>query len=114
MFNLKDFLPKKPTPAELDIIKEMFEASVDGQAYDPDRWSQFFKPAGFKGEAGDEEGTPKTSTAKAPKPAPVVEDETDVPFDVDETPAVATSAPQPTTSNARADEILKMIRNRQK
>ncbi len=35
LYNLADFLPKKPSEAELRIIKEMFEASVDGEAYDP-------------------------------------------------------------------------------
>ena len=47
LFNLSDFLPKKPTDVELKVMKEMFEASVDGEAYDPDRWAQYFKPAGF-------------------------------------------------------------------
>ena len=53
LFNLKDFLPKKPTEAELRVIKEMFEASVDGEAYDMDRWGQYFKPAGMSQATGD-------------------------------------------------------------
>ena len=36
LFNLTEFLPKKPNEAELRIIKEMFDASVDGQPYDND------------------------------------------------------------------------------
>jgi hypothetical protein len=47
LFNLKDFLGKKPTPEEVEIIKEMFQASVDDQAYDPDRWGAYFKPFGL-------------------------------------------------------------------
>ena len=121
LFNLKDFLPKKPSAAELDIIKEMFEASVDGQAYDPDRWSQSFKPPGFKG--GDENGgadnraantqTRASVSGVSAKATPDVDDD-EPPFEVDEKPAVATSAPKPASSNARAEDILAMIRNRQK
>jgi hypothetical protein len=46
LFTLKDFLPKKPTAEELDVIKEMFQASVNDEAYDPQRWSNHFKPLG--------------------------------------------------------------------
>jgi len=44
--NLKDFLPAKPTAEQLEAIKEMFQASVNDEAYDPARWSQFYKPSG--------------------------------------------------------------------
>ena len=37
LFDLSTFLPKKPTDVELKVMKEMFEASVDGQAYDPEK-----------------------------------------------------------------------------
>lgn len=47
LFNLKDFLPKKPGPVELKVIKEMFEASVDGEAFDVERWGQYYRPAGM-------------------------------------------------------------------
>jgi hypothetical protein len=47
LFNLKDYLGKKPTPEEVQIIKEMFQASVEDQAYDPDRWGAYFKPFGL-------------------------------------------------------------------
>jgi hypothetical protein len=46
LFNLKDFLPKKPTAEEVEIIKQMFQASVNDEAYDSARWSNFFKPQG--------------------------------------------------------------------
>lgn len=46
LFDLGEFMPKQPTTEELQAIKEMFEASVDGQPYDPARWAQFYRPAG--------------------------------------------------------------------
>ena len=46
--DLSDFLPKRPGDRELVAIKEMFDASVDGQLYDPARWAEFYKPAGLE------------------------------------------------------------------
>jgi len=53
LFDLKSFLPKKPGDVELKVIHEMFESSVNGEAYDPDRWSQYYKPAGIGSQTGD-------------------------------------------------------------
>jgi hypothetical protein len=115
LYNLSDFLPKKPTDVELKVIKEMFEASVDGQAYDPERWGAYYKPAGFTGG----------NNAPAAAAAPAADDaEDDVPVkaapvakpaaaDEDAPEATAPVAAKP-ASNARAEDILAMIRNRQK
>ena len=87
-------------------MKEMFEASVDGEPYDMERWGQYFKPAGMSQETGD----PVKTTPKAS--APVAHD------DEDETPAPkAASAPKAEASSgdsSKAQDILAMIRNRQK
>jgi len=110
LFNLKDFLPKKPTDVELKVMKEMFEASVDGEAYDMERWGQYFKPAGMSQQTGD----PNKPAARAPAAAAPVDD--DVPFDADE-PAPKAAAAAPAAGNesaSRAQDILAMIRNRQK
>ena len=42
LFDLSTFLPKKPNDVELKVIKEMFEASVDGQSFDVERWGAYF------------------------------------------------------------------------
>jgi hypothetical protein len=47
LFNLRDFLPKKPGDVELKVIKEMFQASVDGEPFDKEAWGQYFRPAGM-------------------------------------------------------------------
>src|SRR6056300_1731016 len=64
LFNLNDFLPKKPGEVELQVMKEMFEASVDGEAYDMDKWRQYFKPAGM----GQATGDPNKAKPSAPAP----------------------------------------------
>ena len=110
LFDLKSFLPKKPSEAELRIIKEMFEASVDGRPYDNDKWGAYYRPYGLEAPAG---------TTPAQQSAPVNTNETDSvasapadddtpPFDVD--PIVV---PQKSTSSDKAQDILQMIRARQ-
>jgi len=109
LFNLNDFMPKRPGTDELRAIVEMFEASVDGQLYDPEKWSKFYRPSGVQianatGAVADADEDTVVS-----KPAPVAA-----------RPAPA-PAPQSTTTAAPAadaggkpsvDDILKMIRNR--
>jgi hypothetical protein len=113
LYNLADFLPKQPTDVELKIIKEMFEASVDGQPYDPDRWASYYKPSGFQGgtgSTGDEVATAAPVAKAKPVAAPAVEDS---PFD--DEPAVASApvaTPAAKPSSQRAEDILAMIRNR--
>jgi len=117
LFNLQDFLPKKPSDVELKVIKEMFEASVDGQPYDPDRWGAYYKPAGLQVQGGSK---PDAGTAPAPAPvarpqpatpAPVAEES--APWEADA--AEAAEAPIATPaggSSKRAEDILAMIRSR--
>ena len=111
LFDLSDFLPKKPTDVELKVMKEMFEASVDGEAYDMERWGQYFKPAGMGSATGD----PVKNTARASaSPAPVSEDD-DPPFEPAPAaaPAPAPKAAPTTESASRAQDILAKIRARQ-
>ena len=109
LFDLSSFLPKKPTDVELKVMKEMFEASVDGEAYDMDRWGQYFKPAGM----GQATGDPVAKTAA--RSAPVDEDADDEPAAASAPKAAPAAAPAASAESAsRAQDILAMIRNRQK
>ena len=113
LFNLSDFLPKQPSETDLKVIKEMFEASVDGQPYDPDRWGAYYKPYGLEtpNAAPKAESAP-ASDAPASAPAPV----TSSPFVGDDepdevpTPTAPVEAAKP--SSQKAEDILAMIRNR--
>ena len=114
LFDLKTFLPKKPTDVELKVMKEMFEASVDGEAFDMDRWGQYFKPDGMKGNNfQSSNATPVATTQAAPKvSAPADEDDNDdttttTPATTVEQSALAGEA------GSRAADIIAMIRKRQ-
>jgi len=115
LFNLNDFLPKKPGEIEVKVMQEMFEASVDGEAYDADRWGQYFRPAGMAARTGDPNTKPSvhaTATSQSAPPTtqatPVVED---VPFKSNE--EVAAAAPAAAATGGDANDILAMIRARQ-
>tara|TARA_B110000305_G_scaffold184345_1_gene204864 strand:+ start:198 stop:1208 length:1011 start_codon:yes stop_codon:yes gene_type:complete len=119
LWNLSDFLPKKPGEVEIKVMKEMFEASVDGEAYDADRFGSYFRPAGMQARTGDPtkaaspQATATSMTAEATPVAPVAAPVAPVA----ETAPVAEAAPAPQAEAAptegNAQDILAMIRSRQ-
>jgi len=104
-------------------MKEMFEASVDGQAYDIDRWGSYFRPAGVQkpegspapvmAAAASATATPVQVSASAPTPvaetapAPVA-----TPEEMGATPSAPVQTPA-AGSGQKAEDILAMIRSRQ-
>jgi len=108
LFTLSDYLPKRPSADEVKVIYDMFQASVDGELYDLEKWGDYYRPYGISAPSGsettqlvndnDEEST--TTTAKSSA-----------------TPAKETVAEEDSeegSSNKSADEILAMIRSRKK
>jgi hypothetical protein len=115
LFNLSDFLPKKPGEAELRILKEMFEASVDGQPYDNERWGNYYRPWGLDAPAGGAtpEAAPLPTRTAPAAPAGLPDWEGDVAAaeaSFTSPVVVPTAAP----SSDKAQDILAMIRARQK
>lgn len=123
LHNLNDFLPKKPDAEHLNAIFEMFEASVDGQLYDPERFASYYRPYGM--DAPSQSSAPASpAPVAAPAPAaPVAEASTDTGWQ-QAAPAApepaAAPAPAPAAAAAPAAEgdkpdaaaILSMIRSR--
>lgn len=114
LFNLSDFLPNKPSTIELNVMKEMFEASVDGEAFDMDKWGQYFRPIGIGSRTGD----PMKPAVKDTTETSNVDDtsfETSAPVaqTVKES-AGTTDQEAPSEAANRAQDILNMIRNRPK
>ena len=101
LFNLADFLPKKPSESELRVIKEMFEASVDGKPYDADKFGAYYRPYGLDAPAGVVAEQPVANKQ-------VAESVDDEPESKSE-PVVVPKA----TSSDKAQDILAMIRARQ-
>jgi hypothetical protein len=119
LYNLNDFLPKKPGDVELNVIKEMFEASINGEAYDPDRWSSYFRPAGMQFESsGNSAPAQQSAPAPAARPAPVATpapQAAPAPWEDDAAEAAEAPVTAPAAGGGkRAEDILAMIRNRQK
>jgi len=106
LFNLNDFLPSKPDETSIKVMTEMFEASVDGEAYDPDAWGAYFKAPGMSTGDPVQNSSPTPKVAEAvPAAAPV-----DPPFDPDPAPAAPA---QESTAAPESSDILAMIRARQ-
>jgi len=113
-------MPKRPNEEEQRIIMEMFEASVDGHLYDPEKWGSFYKPYGL--DVGNSKPANAQTTAPAVEEAkaPVAQNSTPAETSAPAPKAVAT--PQPAMAEAGAPasggqgtdaaDILKMIRSR--
>lgn len=125
LVDLSTYLPKRPTPEQLAIIFEMFQASLDGELYDAEAWSKHYKPFGFDSAPSDDSdgGEGKRAQRSAPiqvpvvkptpKAEPVQEAEDDAPpFDVDTPTAEVKEEPVTTTATKSPQEILAMLRNR--
>ena len=122
LYNLSDFLPKRPGEEELNAISEMFQASVDGELYDVERWGNFYKPYGVDVPKTATQKTTESAQAPAanPAPAPVVEKEAEPTAPLSEAVETQATAAEPKaepvaeTSGEKpsADDILNMIRNR--
>jgi len=122
--NLVELLPPKPTTEVQAVIREMFEASVDGEPYDPERWASYYTPKGIS--KVDNAAAVIVPAAPAAEAAPVVAEAAPVVAEaapVDNTPpfvpdevavAPAVEATPEVPANAqKAQDILAMIRARQ-
>jgi hypothetical protein len=118
LFDLSTFLPKRPTEVELNVMKEMFEASVDGQSYDTARWGQYFRPAGLSAAAAsgstsvpaaEDDDEPFVTTPKVSTTKPVSSFDED-----DDVPVASAAVKTPAPSSDKAQDILAQIRARQK
>lgn len=124
LFNLADFLPEEPTEELQKVIFEMFEASVEGEPYDFDRWGQFYTPPGVSragndsnastsapAQSGGEKSDVAETKSKSAKPKPAAEPV------AEEAPAAAADdsddEDEDAAKNDKAADILKMIRSRQ-
>ena len=114
LYNLSDFLPKKPSEVEVKVMQEMFQASVDGEAYDAERFGQYFRPAGMQARTGDptKSSSPNATAVSQSAPAPAA---TTTPVVEAAPAAVAETAPaaEPAKTDNSAEDILAMIRSRQ-
>lgn len=107
LFNLTDWAPKRPTADGVNAIFEMFEASVEGELYDPERWARYYKPWGLEYEGESKPAATTTTAAPVVEAAPAVEI---VAEEAKETVTESHNVSAPTSTSAQ--DILAKIRNR--
>jgi hypothetical protein len=108
LYNLTDLLPKKPTQSELAIIKEMFDASVNGEQYDPNRWGNYYRPFGVNSPSAS-----NSSTSNVPQNKQVADEDDDTPVQEPVVSKQPVKVPSATVSSDKASDILAMIKARQ-
>lgn len=109
LVDLSTYLPPRPDREHIDAMYEMFEASVNGELYDPERWAKYYKPYGVKvdDQSSSSQTTSSKSTAAPAKVATVsstVEDD----YEDVEVEEVAVTAPVTTAPAGKqsAKDIL--------
>lgn len=121
LFNLKDYLPKEPSPEELNAIKEMFEASVDGDPYDSEKWGNFYRPFSMNGSSTstNDEDKDDSSTPPFTPPYKEVAQSTETLSALDKLKArinTSTTEDEPSqpSEKSNAASIIEALKNRQK
>jgi len=131
LVDLATYLPKRPTAEQLAIIFDMFQQSLDGELYDPAKFSQHYKPFGFDSSSDDADGgegkraRAAVQTARTQVPTtqpkivlPVVEEDETPPWEdtpkVEVKEVVKEEATAGATTGKSPQEILAMLRNRNK
>lgn len=112
LYDLGSFRPKKPTETELTIMKQMFEDSVNGEAYDPQKYGQYFKPSGMTTGTTAAPANSTPSATEAPAQQQVVTESK--PAEQPQPSSQPTAQAGAESSSSRAEDILKLIRSRQK
>lgn len=117
LYNLNDYMPKRPSDDEIRVIMEMFEASVDGELYDPMRWGNYYRPYGMDvPEGAAANGSSSAATTKSPEQvvAPVASavEPAVSPAPTSSPEPVAPVAEEASSAGTDASDILAMIRNR--
>ena len=107
LFNLSEFMPKQPTDEGLNAIAEMFEASVNEEMYDPDRWASFYRPNGV--QAPSNTNTGQTATI-VPPAAKTVTEETEAPVaaNTEKTEQVASQQKTTPTKSNTSDLLARL------
>lgn len=103
LFTLSNFLPNKPDSDQLRVIQEMFEASLDGEPYDPSRFARYYKPYGF--DFGD--------VNAASNNKPVVNDDEDIPAPVQKSSPVVEKSDETENRRPSPQELLAKLKKNQ-
>lgn len=117
LYNLSDFTYSEPSRDEQQVIWNMFEDSIAGESYDPDKYEKYFVPLGYskykndnkeKVETGtneDEMEIKKPVNISSKKSVPKVEDDSD--DDVEDNKTLSKkSENQSSDSGKRVNDIL--------
>ena len=109
LFTLNDYLPKRPDKTMVDVIYNMFKASVDGELYDVNKWGEYYRPFGVDNPNRNSSPTVTVSAAPAKTPTQEV-----VPATVETAPVQeeVTETATNDTEKSSAEDILAMIRSR--
>lgn len=113
LFDLNDFMPKKPNEEEMSAIFNLFEASVDGELYDPERFGNYYKPFGL--DIPNSGPSPRAAAASSTDTTDTSDkdvDDDEIVVDKPKAEEVREEAPKSEAGTKDAKDILAAIRAR--
>ena len=90
LFDLNTWMPEKPTSKHLQVITDMFEASVEGEVFRGE-WAEYYKPFNYEVSGGDSISKPQSESITTEAPV---------------------TSPPPSSNGNSAEDILATIRAR--
>lgn len=124
LVDLETYLPKRPDQETLAIIHEMFQASIEGELYDPERFGKYYRPFGVNVDnSGGNQSESKAESKPAPRKEATTstanaEDDDSVHFESSTKTEVSAEPKQdevksePASADKSVNDILAMVRNR--
>lgn len=115
--DLSSYFPERPTANHMTAMFEMFEASLAGEAYDAERWGEYYRPYGVKtanapvdtSAAKPKQVTEATVTSTKFKDAVEDDHNDDVPFATTQAEPSVSSSGAPKRSAA---DIIAALKNK--
>lgn len=114
LYNLSDYLPSRPSEEGLEVMFDMFTASLDDKPYDPDLWAEHFKPwnldqiMGNTSDSNDSSSSSKVSSKNAS-----TDDDDDATGTTEESASkVDEEVVESKSATKDASSILEQLRNR--
>jgi hypothetical protein len=89
--DLASYLPKKPDEQTLQVIMDMFVDSMNGEAYDQEKYGKFYKPFGLNDGEENKATVGAGTHAVVSKKSEEETVENEVPFETDQTTRTVTT-----------------------
>lgn len=119
LYDLSSFLPARPDEEHLEVMFDMFKASLDNQPYDPEKWKGYYEPWGLNkimglSNDGDDATQSSSSSDKSDSDTDTSDTVTESSEDANSDSTDSDSDDGDSKPSKSANDILAQLQNRAK